>query len=596
MELWHHLNILLLLTLFVITSYPLIFKPKKSLPITIKKAVEWAFYISTIPPICLIMGLANYGSDTWTWISTGSLNINITLQTDQFSAIFISIALFVTWNILEFSLWYMKHDPNMDTFFKFILIFLMAMIILVTAGSMLNLFIGWEGVGLLSFLLIGWYHARSQAASAAMQAVMYNRIGDIGFLLAFCWMMKNASSADLTIALSSTPTTPLLLALITAAASKSAQFTLHPWLASAMEGPTPVSALLHSSTMVVAGVFLLIRIQPLLQQNKMALLMCLCLGTTTSTLAAIAAVKQMDIKKIIAYSTSSQLGLMMTAIGVNLPHLAFTHMCTHAFFKALLFLCSGIIIHALKDEQDIRKMGGLHHTLPLTSSCITIASLALMGFPFMAGFFSKDTIIETMLSSHTNFLAITITLLTTSLSAAYSMRLIFFSFLLHPQSPNTPQPIENSHLIAYPLVRLALGSIMIGPTILQLIPPNHPPSITIPVFVKLAALFSTSLGLLLTYDLIMYWKPNSTKNHSFQESYYDYVTHPLLKTSTLLTASFVTSHLLEHIILLIFGPQLLKQSNLILLHLMNITHTGLIKLYLTTLLIFLTIILSFPLM
>nr|AIZ97072.1 NADH dehydrogenase subunit 5 [Cornufer vitiensis] len=599
MELWHHFAISLSLTTLVITSYPLLSKSPKSFSTTAKKAVMWAFFISLIPMTCLMVGLINNGSDTWTWMNIGPLNITVTFLADQYSIIFVPIALFVTWSILEFSLWYMSSDPKVETFFKFLLIFLVAMIILVTAGSMLNLFIGWEGVGLMSFLLIGWYHARSQAAGAAMQAIMYNRIGDIGFLLAFCWLMKNASSTDLALILSMKPSTPLLLAFITAAASKSAQFTLHPWLASAMEGPTPVSALLHSSTMVVAGVFLLIRIHPLLQQDKLALLICLCLGTTTSTLAAMTAIKQTDIKKIIAYSTSSQLGLMMTAIGINLPHLAFLHMCTHAFFKALLFLCSGIIIHNFKDEQDIRKMGGLQHILPFTSSCILIASMALMGLPFLAGFFSKDAIIEAMLSSYINFSAITITLLATSFTAAYSMRLIFFSSLFHPQSTTTMLSSENNSLIMNPFTRLALGSIMAGPLISQLVFPTSPVSLTIPTFIKLAALISTILGLILAYDLTMSpWSIQLTMikgNHLFQESWYEYMIHPLLKTGTLLTSLFVVSHLIEYIILHLFGPEFLKRFNLAMMYSTRLTHTGMIKLYLTTLFIFLAITLSLPL-
>ncbi len=404
---------------------------------------------------------------TKNWFSLNSFSFNLELHYDFKFNLFFFTALVVSSSIIEFSNYYMNTDPKKKAFFHLLIIFLLNMIILTVSNNLFFLFIGWEGVGFLSFLLIRWWQTRTKAKKAALQAIIYNRIGDIGLLLFFSltlvsfksWSISEISSLRIknTIRIKL-----LLMGALLAAAGKSAQFGLHPWLPAAMEGPTPVSALLHRSTMVVAGIFLLIRISPLYSKFNQFNRWCLILGAITAIFAATTAISQHDIKKIIAYSTTRQLGLMMVAIGLNIPIIALFHICTHAFFKAMLFLSSGRIIHSLKDEQDLRKMGGLFLILPKTSACIILGRLALAGTPFLAGFYSKDLILEISLTKMTKFFGITISFIATLLTAVYSMRIILFCFtnptLFKPLSPTREESIN----LIKPLNRLAIGTIISG--------------------------------------------------------------------------------------------------------------------------------------
>nr|YP_009072525.1 NADH dehydrogenase subunit 5 [Glandirana tientaiensis]AIQ78415.1 NADH dehydrogenase subunit 5 [Glandirana tientaiensis] len=580
------------LVIWTITC-PLMHTQSPSFHLDAKTAVKNAFFISLIPlSIFISQGQADSLSNL-KWLDLEVHTLTTSIQLDKYSIIFIPIALLVTWSILEFSVWYMQIDPNINQFFKYLLIFLLAMITLVCAGNLFLLFIGWEGVGIMSFLLIGWYHTRSDAATAALQAVLYNRAGDIGFLLAFCWLMKNAQSVHLLTILSLPPTTLLLLGFIAAAASKSAQFGLHPWLASAMEGPTPVSALLHSSTMVVAGIFLLIRIHPLLSQNPTALTVCLCLGAASTLYAATYALTQNDIKKIIAYSTSSQLGLMMVAIGLNSPYLAFFHICTHAFFKAMLFLCSGFIIHSNNNEQDIRKLGGLQLALPLTSSCLSIGSFALMAMPFLAGFYSKDAIIEAANTSYVNSTALLLTLIATAFTAVYSMRLIFFTSMSFPRTKPTTTHDENDPLIMKPLARLAIGSILAGLLIFCITFPSHPVTHTMPPHMKLTALAVTMFAFFIAHDLAAtsWTTPPSISSSPkmLNPSFFNQVIHRTSANTTLNLAGQIMGHLMDSLLLKKLGPDLVEHTQLQPTKVTRMSQTGLIKTYLSALFITLTI-------
>jgi NADH-quinone oxidoreductase subunit L len=415
------------------------------------------------------------------WITSGDLQVSWALRVDTLTAVMLVVVTTVSSLVHLYSVGYMDEDPYPPRFFGYLSLFTFAMLMLVTADNLVQLFFGWEGVGLASYLLIGFWYQRPSANAAAIKAFIVNRVGDFGFALGIFAVFALIGSTDFETIFAGAPglvgktinffgwqadaLTLVCLLLFMGAMGKSAQFLLHTWLPDAMEGPTPVSALIHAATMVTAGVFMVARLSPLFELAPTAQAFVMFIGATTAFFAATVGLVQNDIKRIIAYSTCSQLGYMFVAMGAGAYSVGMFHLFTHAFFKALLFLGSGSVIYAMHHEQDIRNMGGLWRKIPYTFAVMCVGTMSLTGVPGFAGFFSKDAIIESAYASHNTFATYgyLLTVVTAGLTSFYSWRLIWKTFFGEPHDREHYDAAHESPMwMLVPIGVLAVGSIFAG--------------------------------------------------------------------------------------------------------------------------------------
>lgn len=416
------------------------------------------------------------------WISSGGLDVDWVLRIDTLTAVMLVVVTGVSSLVHVYSIGYMSHDPKRARFFAYLSLFTFMMLMLVTADNFLQLFFGWEGVGLASYLLIGFWFKKASANAAAIKAFVVNRVGDFGLILGMAAIYFSVGSLEFDVVFASAgalaggnfdflgftvPTlTTICLLLFMGAMGKSAQFLLHTWLPDAMEGPTPVSALIHAATMVTAGVFLVARCSPLFELSQTALNVVIIVGGLTAFFAATVGLVQNDIKRVIAYSTCSQLGYMFVGLGIGAYQAAMFHLFTHAFFKALLFLGAGSVIHAMGDEQDMRKMGGLRQLIPTTFFMMFIGTIALTGFPLTAGYYSKDAIIEGAFAAQAapHMFGFVMLVIAAFFTSFYSWRLMFMTFF--GQARCSYETLSHVHesppVMLVPLIILSLGALLAG--------------------------------------------------------------------------------------------------------------------------------------
>ncbi len=451
--------------------------------------VATSFFLSVLVFLDVIQGDAgSVNLPIYTWTNVGALHFEIGFLIDPLSALMMMVVSFVAWMVHVYTIGYMADDPGYQRFFCYIELFTFSMLMLVMANNFLQLFFGWEAVGLVSYLLIGFWFKRESAIYANLKAFLVNRVGDFGFLLGIGVVLASFGSLDYATVFAAAPEhaadvieilpghiwslmSVIGILLFIGAMGKSAQVPLHVWLPDSMEGPTPISALIHAATMVTAGIFMVARMSPLYELSETALSFILVIGAITAFLMGLVGLVQNDIKRVIAYSTLSQLGYMTVALGASAYSVAIFHLMTHAFFKALLFLAAGSVIIALHHEQDMRKMGGLRKYMPITWITTLIGSLALIGFPGFSGFYSKDSIIEAVHFSNLpgSDIAYLAVLLSVFVTALYSFRLLFLVF--HGEERIDAHARAHLHetapVVTIPLIMLAIPSVVIGALCIQ---------------------------------------------------------------------------------------------------------------------------------
>ena len=506
----------------------------------------------------------------------------------------------------------MSGDPHIPRFMSYLSFFTFLMVVLVTSDNYIQLFIGWEGVGLCSYLLINFWLTRIEANKAAMKAMLINRVGDLGLVLAMLMIFKEFgtlefSTIDSLLATNKENITIICLWLFLGAVGKSAQLGLHTWLPDAMEGPTPVSALIHAATMVTAGVFLIIRSGPLFEGSPLALTIVTILGALTAFFAATTGVVQNDLKKVVAYSTCSQLGYMVMVCGISNYSTSLFHLMNHAFFKALLFLSAGSVIHAVSDEQDMRKMGGLIKSIPLTYIMILIGSLSLMGFPYLTGFYSKDLILELTYDKYYIAFAYWLGSFSALLTAFYSIRLVYLTFITNTNSKRevlmgVHEPSLN---ITLPLVLLAFGSIFVGYLAKEVALSNVIPPVVSNYIKRTPLLLSLSGALLafVVYDFLVAYRFNDKKGVSlyiYQSVYtffnsawqFNYVINHFIVKNIWKFGHLITYRVIDRGLLEILGPRGVSKVLIKLTQNFSNLQSGLVFNYALIMIVFTTLFIS----